>query len=57
MVVWKAYRRAVIATTICKFDKVDDYTFTVTFQFPKPTFLEEVAINYLASQWTLMRQN
>jgi peptide/nickel transport system substrate-binding protein len=32
-------------TITCKFAKVADYTFTVTFQFPKPTFLEEVAIN------------
>lgn len=34
--------------TIAKFNKVDNYTFTVTFDYPKPTFLENVAIN---SKW------
>ncbi|AGC67893.1 periplasmic alpha-galactoside-binding protein AgpA [Thermoclostridium stercorarium subsp. stercorarium DSM 8532] len=31
--------------TIAEFEKVDDYTFKVKFQAPKPTFLEELAIN------------
>lgn len=39
----------------CTFAKVDDYTFTVTFDHPKPLFLEEVAINakwcFAPSHW------
>ena len=31
--------------SIAEFEKVDDYTFKVKFQAPKPTFLEELAIN------------
>jgi peptide/nickel transport system substrate-binding protein len=31
--------------SIAKFEKVDDYTFTVTFEYSKPTFLENLAIN------------
>ena len=28
--------------SIAKFEKVDDYTFTVTFEYSKPTFLENL---------------
>lgn len=31
--------------SVAEFKKVNDYTFTVTFQYSKPLFLEEVAIN------------
>lgn len=34
--------------TTAKFAKVDNYTFTVSFEYPKPTFLENLAIN---SKW------
>lgn len=31
--------------SIAKFDRVDDYTFTVAFEVPRPNFIENVAIN------------
>lgn len=31
--------------THAKFEQIDDYTFTVTFEFSKPAFIENVAIN------------
>lgn len=41
--------------SIAEFEKVDDYTFRVTFQYSKPAFLEEVAINakwlYAPAHW------
>ncbi len=32
-------------TTIASFDLVDDYTFTVSFEYSQPAFLEKLAIN------------